>query len=105
MSAPSGSSPGAPTRARKVLTRAPEAVDVDGADPGSLLVHDAGQPDPSYAFALSRLEAATPIGVMRKVDRPSYDELMAGQLDEARNKQGEGDLAALLSGGDTWTIH
>jgi 2-oxoglutarate ferredoxin oxidoreductase subunit beta len=42
---------------------------------------------------------------MRKVDRPSYDELMAAQLDEARNKQGEGDLAALLSGGDTWTIH
>jgi len=81
-----------------------EAVDVEGADPGSLLVHDAGQPDPSYAFALSRLKAATPIGVMRKVDRPSYDELMSDQLAEARNKQGEGDLAALLSGGDTWTI-
>jgi hypothetical protein len=29
---------------------------------------------------------------------------MAEQLSEARNKQGEGDLAALLSGGDTWTI-
>src|SRR5579875_2420154 len=81
-----------------------EAIDVEGADPGSLLVHDAGQPDPSYAFALSRLKAATPIGVMRKVDRPSYDELMSDQLAEARNKQGDGDLAALLSGGDTWTI-
>ncbi len=79
-------------------------MDVEGADPGSLLVHDAGQPDPSYTFALSRLKAATPIGVMRKVERPSYDELMSDQLAEARNKQGEGDLAALLSGGDTWTI-
>jgi 2-oxoglutarate/2-oxoacid ferredoxin oxidoreductase subunit beta len=50
------------------------------------------------------LEAATPIGVMRKVERPSYDQLMAEQLNQARNKQGKGDLAALLSGGYTWTI-
>ncbi len=85
-----------------------EAVDADGADPAALLTHNASQPDPSYAFALSRLDSgevpATPIGVFRKAERPSYDELMAGQLTEARNKQGEGDLAALLSGGSTWTI-
>src|SRR6202034_2537702 len=31
-----------------------EAADVEGADPGALLTHDAGQVDPSYAFALSR---------------------------------------------------
>ena len=42
--------------------------------------------------------------MFRKVERPSYDELMADQLTEAQNKQGEGDLAALLAGGDTWTI-
>jgi hypothetical protein len=29
---------------------------------------------------------------------------MADQLTEAKNKQGEGDLAALLSGGDSWKI-
>ena len=85
-----------------------EAVDVDGADPASLLTHDAGRVDPSYAFAMSRLDTgdvpATPIGVFRKVERPSYDELMSDQLNEARNKQGEGDLAALLAGGGTWTI-
>jgi 2-oxoglutarate ferredoxin oxidoreductase subunit beta len=85
-----------------------EAVDADGADPAGLLTHNASQPDPSYAFALSRLDTgevpATPIGVFRKAERPSYDELMADQLTEARNKQGEGDLAALLSGGNTWTI-
>ena len=85
-----------------------EAVDVDGADPASLLTHDASRPDPSYAFAMSRLDngdvPATPIGVFRKVERPSYDSLMADQLAEARNKQGEGDLAGLLGGGNTWTI-
>jgi 2-oxoglutarate/2-oxoacid ferredoxin oxidoreductase subunit beta len=29
---------------------------------------------------------------------------MAGQLDSARETQGEGDLAELLAGGDTWTV-
>src|SRR5262252_9468182 len=53
-----------------------EAVPVEGAAPESLLVHDAGAADPAYAFALSRLGGAgsgnTPIGVFRKVPRPSY---------------------------------
>ena len=85
-----------------------EAVDVADAARESLLVHDARQDDPSYAFALSRLDttpvAHTPIGVFRQVERPSYDALMAQQVRETQTKQGEGDLAALLAGGDTWTI-
>ena len=80
-----------------------------GADEDSLLVHDAGAADPTYAFALSRLGSAgfahTPIGVFRKVARPSYDELMAAQIEEARARQGEGDLAALLAGPDTWQVN
>jgi 2-oxoglutarate/2-oxoacid ferredoxin oxidoreductase subunit beta len=82
-----------------------EAVDAADADSESLLVHDAGQEDPSYAFGLSRLDAAhTPIGVFRQVERPSYDALMAQQVRETQTKQGPGDLASLLAGGDTWTI-
>ncbi len=45
----------------------------------------------------------TPIGVLRDVERPVYDELMTEQLDVAKQKR-EGDLAALLGAGDTWTI-
>jgi 2-oxoglutarate ferredoxin oxidoreductase subunit beta len=85
-----------------------EAVDVAGADEDSLLVHDAHVADPSYAFALSRLDRAdfahTPIGVLRQAPRASYDELMANQIDDARTSQGEGDLAALLAGPDTWQV-
>jgi 2-oxoglutarate/2-oxoacid ferredoxin oxidoreductase subunit beta len=85
-----------------------EAVDAGTADPGSLLTHDAHHADPSYAFALSRLDSSdfahTPIGVFRQVARPSYDELMAAQLEEARARQGQGDLAALLAGPDTWQV-
>src|SRR2546429_63323 len=86
-----------------------EAAEVAGADEDSLLVHDAGVADPAYAFALSRLGSAdfahTPIGVFRQVPRPSYDEMMAAQLEEARARQGQGDLAALLAGPDTWQVN
>jgi 2-oxoglutarate ferredoxin oxidoreductase subunit beta len=72
-----------------------------------LIVHDAARTDPSYAFALSRLDsfdfAHTPIGVFRAVERPSYDDLMAAQLDQARST-GEGSLAKLLAGNDTWEV-
>ena len=80
---------------------------VDGADESELLVHDAHHAEPSAAFALSRLTqatvGATPFGVFRDVERPVYDDLMAGQIEAAR-EQHEGDLAELLQAGDTWTI-
>ena len=85
-----------------------EAVDVDGADPDTLIAHDAHRADPSYAFALSRLDTAdfrhTPVGVFRKVEQASYDELMAEQIAAARAKSGPGDLSALLAGSDTWEV-
>jgi hypothetical protein len=33
-----------------------------------------------------------------------YDELMSGQLEAATARQGRGDLAKLLHGGDTWQL-
>ncbi|MFF2780718.1 2-oxoacid:ferredoxin oxidoreductase subunit beta, partial [Streptomyces sp. NPDC058052] len=64
---------------------------------------------PTTAFALSRLADPdtlhqTPIGVFRSVQRPVYDTLMTEQLDHATERQGEGDLARLLTGNDTWTV-
>ena len=69
-----------------------EVVDVAEAGEESLVVHDAHTADPSYAFALSRLATEdlryTPIGVFRSVERPSYDDLMAEQLDRAERCEG-----------------
>ncbi len=79
---------------------------VAATEPG-LLVHDAHAHEPAHAFALSRMSqasvGATPMGVFRAVERPVYDELMAEQIGVAKAK-GEGELAALLGSGDTWTI-
>jgi 2-oxoglutarate/2-oxoacid ferredoxin oxidoreductase subunit beta len=84
-----------------------EAVAAASVPESELIVHDATRADPSYAFALSRLDgydfAHTPIGVFRSVERPSYDDLMAAQIDTARSG-GEGDLAKLLAGNDTWEV-
>jgi 2-oxoglutarate ferredoxin oxidoreductase subunit beta len=83
------------------------AVPADSVPESDLVVHDATRQDPSYAFALSRLDSGdfshTPIGVFRSIDRPSYDELMADQITTARSS-GDGDLAALLAGNDTWEV-
>jgi 2-oxoglutarate ferredoxin oxidoreductase subunit beta len=84
---------------------------VDIADVGedAALVHDAHAENPEIAFALSRLADTwtlenTPIGVFRDVTRPTYDALVADQLDRARAQQGAGDLAALIAGKDTWVV-
>ena len=72
------------------------------------MVHDAHAADSSYAFALSRLDSSgvahTPIGVFRQAPRPSYDDLMYGQIEASREQQGYGNLAELLAGGDTWQV-
>jgi 2-oxoglutarate ferredoxin oxidoreductase subunit beta len=85
-----------------------EVVDASAVGEDALLRHDEHHPEPSLAFALSRLTLGTvgaaPVGVFRAVERPSYDELMAEQLSAAAEARGEGDLAALISSGDTWAI-
>ncbi|XVU24923.1 2-oxoacid:ferredoxin oxidoreductase subunit beta [Actinoplanes sp. CA-054009] len=76
---------------------------------GEAIVHDTSVDDPAYAFALSRLSGSdlgtTPIGVFRDVQRPTYDELIAKQLNDAKT-DGSPDqmLDDLLNAADTWTI-
>jgi 2-oxoglutarate ferredoxin oxidoreductase subunit beta len=45
-----------------------------------------------------------PLGVFRSVTRPVYEDLVHEQLRTSVEQRGEGDLAALLHGSDTWAI-
>ena len=76
-------------------------------DASQIVVHDAHREDPSYAFALSRLSSQdlrySPMGVFRKVVRPSYDRMMADQLEDAA-AQDPSDFQSLLAGSDSWTV-
>ncbi|MHC0434375.1 2-oxoacid:ferredoxin oxidoreductase subunit beta, partial [Streptomyces sp. O3] len=94
---------------RDPLTGDLKIVTVTEDNQSQILVHDAHAASPTTAFALSRLADPdtlhhTPIGVLRSVDRPVYDTQMSDQLDAAIEQNGKGDLAALLAGGDTWTV-
>jgi 2-oxoglutarate ferredoxin oxidoreductase subunit beta len=86
-----------------------EVVTVTPENEADILVHDAHAASPATAFALPRLADPdtlhhTPIGVFRSVERSVYDTAMADQLETAIEQEGKGDLTALLTGGDTWTV-
>lgn len=45
-----------------------------------------------------------PFGVIYQTERPTYEEMLFQQLDQAIQTQGEGDLDKLLAGNTTWEI-
>ncbi len=85
-----------------------EVVEVADVGEDALLVHDEHRDNPGLAFQLSRLSRGpyepTPIGIFRDVDRPEYGEGMARQIEEATERRGPGDVAALLRSGSSWTV-
>ncbi len=45
-----------------------------------------------------------PIGVIRRVERPTFDASVRSQIDEITKDQGAGDLQRVLHSGQTWTV-
>jgi 2-oxoglutarate ferredoxin oxidoreductase subunit beta len=88
------------------------AADLGSAAEEQILVHDAHSPDPTVAFAISRLTDSgylnqAPIGIFRQVERPTYDDQARAQVNTARETvdgTSADRLAALIGGGDTWTV-
>jgi 2-oxoglutarate ferredoxin oxidoreductase subunit beta len=81
----------------------------DDEDPilAGVTVHDEKHESPAYAFALATLAPPVfpiPVGVLRAVERPSYERLLEAQIDTATQQRGAGDLAKLLRSADTWTV-
>ncbi len=83
-------------------------LEIVDASVGGLLRHDPLRDDPGLAFALARLTwesaGAVPLGVFRSVSRPVYEDLVHEQVRSSAEQRGEGDLATLLHGTDTWAI-
>ena len=80
----------------------------NGISEADLIVHDEHHPNPAYAFLLSRMDNRpgfpTPLGVLRSVDAPCYEDAMNDQVEAVVAKKGKGDLAELLGAGDTWDV-
>jgi len=59
------------------------------------------------AFMLSRMappEFPTPMGIIRRVDRPAYNDALKDQLDVAKKKAGLSSINDMLHAGETWTV-
>ncbi len=86
----------------------PEVVELgDGVSEEDLLVHDETAEDPYLALILSRMwwpDYPVPVGVFRRVERPTHDVLMTAQIEDAIAQRGAGDLERALNSGETWTV-
>ncbi len=85
-----------------------EAVDYkEGMDTKELLIHNEQDPEPTYAYLLTQMEypeMPVPFGIFREIVKPTYDEMLNMQVQEAIKKRGKGDLKELIYGTDTWTV-
>ena len=71
-----------------------------------ILVHD--ESNKIQGLLLSELTHKdgfpTPIGVIYREDKPTYENLLYNQMDKAVNFQGEGNLDTLFLNGHTWKV-
>ena len=90
----------------------PEVVTIgeNGITVADLWVHDETDPDATRTQILSRMwwpDFPVPVGVFRRVPRPTHDQLLVEQIEgakAARAAKGPVDLQKLLASGETWTV-
>ena len=68
---------------------------------------DSSLESPTLAFLMAHMlppEFPTPVGVLRAVDQPSYEEQVVAQIEHEIETKGQGTLEDLLYSGDVWTV-
>jgi len=107
---------GRPLRFGKDLTK---GIRLNGMDPeivalgddvteDDLLFHDEKAKEPSLAYLLSRMHYPNfpePMGVFRCIERPTYEDLLVAQVEDARRTHGKPDLAGLFEDGECWDVN
>ena len=71
----------------------------DEHDLGKALIISRFFDDPRHGLTFPR-----PFGVFYEAERPTYEDLLNRQLNDARGKFGEGDLDKLIAGKRTWEV-
>jgi 2-oxoglutarate ferredoxin oxidoreductase subunit beta len=76
------------------------------ADKASIWTAD--NPNPAQAFLMAQMDhdhkMPTPLGILRAVEAPVFDQEVNAQIQESTAKKGPGSLNDLLYTGDMWTI-
>lgn len=87
----------------------PEIVDyTEDMDTSKLLIHDEKNSTSHYAYLLTQMtypEMPVPFGVIRAIKKPTYDEMLDHQVEEAKKAKPTADLKDLIYGGSTWTVN
>jgi 2-oxoglutarate ferredoxin oxidoreductase subunit beta len=86
----------------------PEVVNLgSGISVDDLLIHDERAEEPSLAYLLSRMvypRFPECVGIFRAVQKPTYDELLAKQIEDVRRAKGPGKLEDLFASDDVWVV-
>jgi len=72
-----------------------------------ILVHNENAHEPNLPYILGRMqfpEYPVPMGVFRAIERPTYEQMLAGQISTAVETKGAGSLEKLINSGETWVI-
>ena len=78
----------------------------DGFSIDDAIVHDYN--DKNLSFLLSEMTVdgslPTPIGVLYKEEKPTYEDMLVDQLDLAKEKSGKIDIQKIITGNNTWQV-
>jgi 2-oxoglutarate ferredoxin oxidoreductase subunit beta len=72
-----------------------------------VLSHDEAAEEPTLAYLLSRMSMPSfpePVGVIRNVRKPTYEEQLDGLIAESIAKKGKGKVEDLFKAEDVWTV-
>lgn len=75
--------------------------------PEDCLVWDESDPNPTIAFMAAQMAAPafpTPLGVLRSVEKPTYEGGVVHQIEEQVESRGQGTLEDLIYSGELWTV-
>ena len=83
----------------------PKVVDAKDAPEGTLWIHDEKNLNAAKLLAdLFAPEFPVPIGVLSAIDAPIYEDMIVDQEQRTISERGPGEIAKLLTSGDTWKI-
>ncbi|MEK7701200.1 MAG: 2-oxoacid:ferredoxin oxidoreductase subunit beta, partial [candidate division NC10 bacterium] len=83
----------------------PRVVRAKDVPESALWVHDETNVNAAKLLAdLFAPDFPVPIGVLAAIEAPVYEEIMLQQEQQAISERGPGDIAKLLTSGDTWKI-
>ena len=89
----------------------PEVIDISNGkySVSDVWVHNENDENPARAFILSQFSEKEglplPIGVIRRISKPTYDQDFHKQIEEVKKQKGNGDLKKLLFSGNMWEVN